>query len=165
MAEIERCLHEAPDALRRLGALASFVSEDAERLFQRLRLSNAEHQRLLSMSEGWWRIERGMQARGARALIYQIGPASYADRVLLAWSRSRDATDDVSWRELARFPQTWTAPKFPLAAADLIAQGVAKGPALGVALRKAEEAWIGADFPAERSEIAQIARMAAKGLS
>jgi poly(A) polymerase len=46
-----------------------------------------------------------------------------------------------------------------------MAHGVAKGPALGAALRKAEEAWIGADFPAEESEIAQIARMAAKGLT
>jgi poly(A) polymerase len=165
MAEIERGLNEAPDALRRLGALAVFVSEDAERLFQRLRLSNAEHQRLLSMSAGWWRIGRDMQARGARALIYQLGPAGYVDRILLAWSRSGDATDDASWQELARFPQAWTPPRFPLAAADLISLGVAKGPALGAALRKAEEAWIGADFPAEQSEIAQIARMAAKGMS
>jgi poly(A) polymerase len=165
MAEIERGLDEAPDALRRLGALALFVSENAERLFQRLRLSNAEHQRLLSMSEGWWRIGRDMPARGARALVYQLGPAGYVDRTLLAWSRSRDATDDASWQALARFSRAWTPPKFPLAAADLIAHGVAKGPALGAALRKAEEAWIGADFPAEESEIAQIARMAAEGLS
>jgi tRNA nucleotidyltransferase/poly(A) polymerase len=163
MAEIERGLNQAPDALRRLGALALFVSEDAERLFQRLRLSNAEHQRLLSMSEGWWRIGRDMPAKGARALVYQLGPAGYVDRTLLAWSRSRDATNDVSWQQLASFPQTWTPPKFPLAAADLMAHGLAKGPALGAALRKAEEAWIGADFPAEESEIAQIARMAAKG--
>jgi poly(A) polymerase len=165
MAEIERGMVVAPDALRRLGALALFVSEDAERLFQRLRLSNAEHQRLLSMSEGWWRIGRDMQARGARALVYQLGPAGYVDRTLLAWSRSRGAADDASWQALVRCPQAWTPPKFPLAAADLMAHGVAKGPALGAALRKAEEAWIGADFPAEESEIAQIARMAAKGLT
>ena len=76
MAEIERGLDEAPDALRRLGALAVFVSEDAERLFERLRLSNAEHQRLLSMSAGWWRIGRDMPERGARALLYRLGPVA-----------------------------------------------------------------------------------------
>ncbi len=162
MAEIERSLNAMPDALRRLGALAVFVAEDAERLFQRLRLSNAEHQRLVLMSDGWWRIERAMQTRQARGLVYRVGAAGYVDRTLLAWTRSRDGADDASWRALAEFPRDWTPPKFPLAAADFIARGVVKGPALGAALRRAEEAWIAADFPDDESAIAQIALMATK---
>lgn len=165
MAEIERILNVAPDALRRLGALAVFVSEDAERLFLRLRLSNAEHQRLVLMSVGWWRIRRAMQASEARALVYRLGVAGYVDRTLLAWSRSQDAADDPSWQALARFPHAWTPPKFPLAAADLMALGVAKGPALGASLRQAEEVWIDADFPSDKDEVAQIALMAAKRAS
>jgi tRNA nucleotidyltransferase/poly(A) polymerase len=161
MAEIEHSLNVAPDALRRLGALALFVAEDAERLFLRLRLSNAEYQRLVRMSVGWWRIEPAMPATEARALVYRLGTAGYIDRAMLAWSRSQDAADDASWQALARFPQAWTPPRFPLAAADLIELGVVKGPALGVALRTAEEAWIAADFPADESEIAQIALLAA----
>lgn len=162
MAEIERGLDLAPDALRRLGALAVFVTEDAERLFERLRLSKAEHQRLVLMSAGWWRIGRAMQTRQSRALVYRLGASGYVDRTLLAWSRSQDAADDASWQALARFPQAWKPARFPLAAADLVAQGVVKGPALGAALRRAEEAWIAADFPADESEIAQIALMAAR---
>lgn len=165
MAEIERGLALEPDAIRRLAALAVLVTEDAERLFQCLRLSNAEFQRLSSMAEGWWRIGEGMSERGARALLYRLGPASYLDRVLLAFSRAQEATDDESWRALAQFPQRWSIPKFPIAAADFAEHGIAKGPGLGAALRKAEEAWIGADFPSDGAEIAEIIRSAANAAS
>ena len=50
---------------------------------------------------------------------------------------------------LASLPQRWTAPVFPLKAADFIKRGIAKGPALGEALRAAEAAWIAAGFPDE----------------
>jgi poly(A) polymerase len=58
------------------------------------------------------------------------------------------------------FPQHWSAPVFPLKAADFIARGVAAGPPLGAALRAAEEAWITADFPADRAALDAIARKA-----
>jgi tRNA nucleotidyltransferase/poly(A) polymerase len=161
MVEIESNLALPPDGLRRLGALSVLVTEDAERLFQRLRLSNAEFQRLSSMADGWWRIAQGMPERGARALLYRLGAEAYLDRVLLAFSRAQDPADDATWRALAVFPQRWSVPKFPVAAADFVAHGIAKGPGLGVALRKAEEAWIGADFPLVPSEIAEIVRSAA----
>ena len=54
LAAIERGLGLKPDPLRRLGALALHVSDDAERLWQRLRLTNAEHERLGSMAQQWW---------------------------------------------------------------------------------------------------------------
>ncbi len=58
-------------------------------------------------------------------------------------------------------PERWTAPVFPLKAADFIKRGVPQGPALGAALREAEEAWIAADFPADAAAIAAIADAAA----
>jgi poly(A) polymerase len=58
------------------------------------------------------------------------------------------------------FPQHWSAPVFPLKAADFIARGVAAGPPLGAALRAAEEAWIAADFPGDRAALDAIARKA-----
>jgi len=77
--------------------------------------------------------------------------------VLLAWSRSDAGAADKAWRELASLPQHWTAPVFPLKAADFIRRGIAPGPALGVALRTAEQAWIAADFPDDRDAIETIA--------
>lgn len=161
MAAIEAASGEQPDAVRRLGALAVLVEEDAERLFERLRLSNAEHDRLRSMADGWWRIGAGLTPQGARALFYRLGPLRFADRVLLSWSRSEDAHGDSRWPELVALPARWQPPTCPIAASDLIARGIPKGPALGLALREAEAAWIAADFPSDPVVAAAIADRAA----
>ena len=150
-----------PEAIRRLGALGVWVEEDAERLTLRLRLSNAESERLLAL-DGWWRVAPQGDAKAGRALLYQLGPQSFADRVFIAWSRSNAGAADPGWRDLASLPQRWTAPAFPLKAADFIRRGVAEGPPLGLALRAAEAAWIATDFPSERAALDEIADNAAK---
>jgi poly(A) polymerase len=156
MIKGEVALGVEPDPVRRLGALGVWVAEDAERLTRRLRLANVESERLLAL-EHWWRVVPQPDAPAAHALLYHLGPQSFADRVLLAWSRSEASAADVSWRGLARLPQRWTVPIFPLKAADFIRRSVAAGPALGTALRAAEAAWIAADFPEERAAIDAIA--------
>ena len=161
MTAIEASNGEKPDAVRRLGALAVCVEEDVQRLFERLRLSNVEHDRLHSMADGWWRVGADLKPQAARALLYWLGPLGFADRVLLAWSRSQDAPDDPGWRDLVAMPGHWQAPSCPIAAADLTARGIPKGPALGAALRAAETAWIAADFPSDPAVIMTIADRAA----
>jgi poly(A) polymerase len=161
MVEIDRALALRPDAVRRLAAFALLVAEDAERLWQRLRLTNAEHERLLSMADGWRRIAAETGERAARELLYRIGPEHYADRVLLAWSRSGAQPDDSRWRDLLALPERWTAPTFPLRAADFIARGVPKGRQIGFALRAAEAAWIAADYPSNPSALERLADAAA----
>jgi poly(A) polymerase len=156
MVKAEAAMGAEADAVRRLGALGVIVKEDAERLAQRLRLSNAEAERLAALNF-WWRVSPAGGDQKAHALLYQLGPQSFLDRVLLAWSRSDAGAADKAWRELASLPQHWTAPVFPLKAADFIRRGIAPGPALGVALRTAEQAWIAADFPDDRDAIETIA--------
>jgi poly(A) polymerase len=97
-----------------------------------------------------------MSEKAARKLIYRIGPEAFADRVLLAWTRSPEGARDAAWRQLAMLPQGWTAPTFPFKAADFVARGVEKGPVLGAALARAEEFWIRADFPMERKALDAI---------
>jgi poly(A) polymerase len=156
MIKVEVALGTEPDAIRRLGALGVWVAEDAERLTQRLRLSNAESERLLAL-EDWWRVVPQPDAQGAHALLYRLGPQSFSDRVLVAWSRSPAGAADAPWRELATVPQRWTVPAFPLKAADFARRGVAAGPAFGAALRAAEAAWVAADFPSDRAVLDDIA--------
>jgi len=162
MANLEAALGLAADPVRRLGALSVQVVEDAERLWQRLRLSNAEHERLASMADGWKRITPAMGEQGARELVYRIGPARYTDRLLLAWARAQEGTADDAWHGLARLPESWQAPRFPLKAADLIRRGVPKGPQLGAALRAAEAAWIAAGFPTDQAAVGALADAAAR---
>ena len=161
MVEVEAAAALAPDPVRRLGALGLFTVEDAARLRDRLRLFNAEHERLVAMVERWWRVSPTHGEAEARALLYRLGPVRFADRVLLAWSRSRAGAADPTWQALATLPARWTPPRFPLRAADLMSRGLARGPALGTALRAAEEAWIAAGFPSDRETLADIASRAA----
>ena len=65
MISSERALGLAPDPVRRLGALAVAVTEDAKRLATRLRLTNAETKALDSMGHRWWRLA-GMDEATAR---------------------------------------------------------------------------------------------------
>ncbi len=161
MTKVETAAGVAPDAVRRLGALGVTVKEDGERLCQRLRLSNAEAERLFAL-EHWSRLSPAAGEQVAHAQLYRLGPQSFIDCVLLAWSRSEAGAADAAWRELANLPRRWTVPVFPLKAADFIRRGIAAGPALGVALRSAEEAWIAADFPADRAALEAIAERAAR---
>jgi len=162
MAKLDAALDLPPDPVRRLGALAVLVTEDADRLRDRLRLTNAEHARLTSMADGWWHISTASAEQDGRALLYRLGRERFTDRVLLAWSRAPQGVADHAWRELAHLPERWAPPTFPLKAADFLARGLAKGPALGAALRAAEEAWIALDFPMEPASIAAIADTAAR---
>ena len=161
MIKLEAALALAPDPVRRLGALSVSVVEDAERLRERLRLANAEYERLASMADGWWQISATWSEHDGRMLLYRLGPERFTDRVLLAWTRAREGAADQSWHRLATLPARWDAPAFPLKAADFIARGVPKGPRLGAALRAAEEAWIAAEFPADTAMVAAIADAAA----
>lgn len=159
MIAAERALGLEPDPVRRLGALAVAVTEDARRVAQRLRLSNAETKLLDSMGHRWWRLA-GMNEAVARRRLYRLGADRYRDRLMLAWARAGRGVDPAPWRELATLPQRWSAPKFPLNAADFIARGIAQGPLLGQVLALAEDGWLAADFPLEPSALQAIAEQA-----
>jgi poly(A) polymerase len=159
MIAAERLLSLKADAMRRLAAVAVAITEDARRLTTRLRLSNSEAKALDSMGHRWWRLQ-GMEESRARRRLYRLGEAAYRDRLLLAWARAGGGTDPAPWIELARLPQRFTPPKFPLKAADFTARGVAEGPALGHVLALAEDAWLAADFPLEAAAIASLADQA-----
>ena len=156
MISAERALGLPPDPVRRLGALAVAVTEDARRLAGRLRLSNSETRALDSMGHRWWRLA-GMDEATARRRLYRLGAERYRDRLLLAWARAGAQADAAPWLELATLPARWSAPKFPLKAADFMARGIAEGPALGQVLALAEDAWLAADFPLEESALKAIA--------
>jgi poly(A) polymerase len=160
MISAEPMLGLAASPVRRLGALTVAVTEDARRVAARLRLTNAEARALDSMGHRWWRLA-GMDEATARRRLYRLGEDQYRDRLLLAWARagtSQNSADHAAyWREFASLPQRWSAPKFPLKAADFIARGIAEGPALGHVLALAEDAWLAADFPLDPSALSAIA--------
>jgi poly(A) polymerase len=158
MIAAERWLGLRPDPVRRLGALAVAVTEDAKRLALRLRLSNAETRMLDSMGHRWWRLA-AMDDATAQRRLYRLGEMRYRDRLMLAWARAGADAEAASarWLELATLPQRWNAPKFPLRSADFLARGIAEGPALGQVLALAEDAWLAAQFPLDDDALQTIA--------
>jgi poly(A) polymerase len=159
MVAAELGLALPPDQMRRLAALAVVTVEDAERLTERLRLSNAESSELVSMAHCWWRLVSIDEAQ-ARVHLYKLGPDRYRDRLLLAWAQS--GGDAGRWQQLATLPERWPVPVFPLRAADFIAQGLQPSPALGAALARAEQFWIEAGFPTGAEDLAAISERAMK---
>jgi poly(A) polymerase len=155
MISVERVLGLEPDPIRRLAALAVAVTEDARRVALRLRLTNNEAKALDSMGHRWWRLA-GMDEARARRRLYRLGVDRYRDRLMLAWARAGEATN-AEWRALATLPERWSAPKFPLKAADFIARGIAEGPLLGQVLALAEDAWLAAEFPHHDASLNAIA--------
>ena len=95
MIAAERLLGLAPDPVRRLGALAVAVTEDARRLALRMRLTNAETKALDSMGHRWWRLA-GMDEAIARRRLYRLGAERYRDRLMLAWARAGRGVDPAA---------------------------------------------------------------------
>ena len=159
MISAERMLGLTPSPVRRLGALSVAVTEDAKRVAARLRLTNAETKALDSMGHRWWRLA-GMDEARARRRLYRLGEDALSRPAAAGLGAGRGQTRDdraAYWREFATLPQRWSAPKFPLKAADFIARGIAEGPALGHVLTLAEDAWLAADFPLDPSALSAIA--------
>lgn len=148
----EAALDAAPDFARRLAALAVQVAEDVDFLQTRLRLSNALAARLHAAATApRWNL--APDATTARAWLYRKGAAPYRDAIVAAWSRRMSDRETPAWRALYALPETWQPPRFPLDGSDAVAAGIAPGPGMGAALRKAEEAWIASDFTLSRAAL------------
>jgi tRNA nucleotidyltransferase/poly(A) polymerase len=144
------------DPIRRLGALAVMIEEDAGRLTERLRLSNAEAARLDAMAALRPLLTWETGADALKTALYRLGGEAYRNRMLIAWARSGASPDDPVWRAALTLPERWPAPVFPLRGQDLIAAGVERGPAMGQALRRLEEQWIASGFSLGREELLDL---------
>lgn len=158
LAAIEKGLGLPPKAMRHLAALAVLVREDAERLAERLRLSNAEAEALTAMAERH-RFRHRLQQERADALLYRLGQRTFIDLLLLAWADASGTERAVDWRGLYARAAQWEAPRFPLSGGDLLARGFQPGPELGTILRALESAWIDSGFKLTRDELLAKARV------
>jgi poly(A) polymerase len=156
---IEATRGVAPDPIARLAALAVVVREDAERLRERLRLSNAEHARIAlaaTLIEGLRGHEGGFARQELNTLLFLHGRDGAADALALLHAEGTAAPDDARWRDSMKFVSEAEAPAFPIKGADLVARGVAPGRALGAALKRLQANWIRAGFPRDPRRVLQL---------
>lgn len=120
-----------PDALRRLSALLPADAGTLDSIGHRLRLSTAERKRLAATAGRTQALPADL-----RTLAYWKGTATATDLWLLG-----DSPPD----QLARLAG-WTRPKLPVSGGDLIAAGMAPGPAVAARLRAIEARWVESGF-------------------
>lgn len=137
-----------PDPLLRLAVLA----QQPAAMKGRWRLSNHEGQRLAAIAA---QAPPAPDLRPAerRVILYQTGPETWRDLVSIGWARSDAALDDPAWQDLLTLPERWRAPDLPVSGRDLLARGMAPGPAIGDALARLEDWWVAGDFAASREEL------------
>lgn len=156
LAGIEAALDRPADPLLRLAALAAPVRGSArEGLSRRLRLSNAEAERLIRSSLPDPAFTPETDERIARAYLYRYGVDAFRDGVLLAWAGSEASPHAADWRARFDLPGRWPIPELPVRGADLIDKGLAEGPAIGRIVRAFEEWWIAQDFPTDPLRLAK----------
>ncbi|WP_421726556.1 CCA tRNA nucleotidyltransferase [Bauldia sp.] len=133
-------------AALRLAALGCRVQDDVERLADRLRLSNAESERMDSALVNARKIAVPMTEHAAKRMLYRCGADAWRDAVALGFAWAAGGDNDEAWQMLLSLPDRWAVPAFPLTGADVRKLGVATGPAVGSLLRSIESWWIESDF-------------------
>ena len=88
------------DALLRLAALLPDDPAKAAALAERLRLSNAQRDRLVAALDPEPRLVSWMSPKETRRLVYRLGAEALCDRVTLAWAASDRPAATTQWRAL-----------------------------------------------------------------
>ena len=153
----ETAVGAEPQVAPRLAVLACRIAEDVERVTHRLRLTNAERDRMLAALAARPAFSPLPGERAARALLYRLGQPAWRDGLALAFAESVAAPQDAAWTALHGLPERWTVPRFPLSGRDIVGRTMPSGPAVGAILRTVEGWWIAQDFaPDERALRARL---------
>jgi poly(A) polymerase len=159
LTRIEAARAAAPDPLLRLAALLVRVEEDADRLRERLRLSNADHDRLLAAADMLERLH-GLAVPPPpgelRAWLFERGRTASLDALALAQADSGAPPDDCRFLSALRFLADTPQPTLPFSGADVLARGLASGTQVGAALKALQAKWIRAGFPQEPGKLAEL---------
>jgi poly(A) polymerase len=164
LAAIEAAQGLDPNATLRLAALAVEVPEDAERLTQRLRLSNDEASVLARAAVRPPDFGPASPELAAKSFLYTHGAEAYRERTLMAWARSGDDPEARAWRDGYALPARWQIPTFPIGGEVVMALGIPAGPRVGELLRTLEAWWIAGAFGADETVLrAKLKELAAAG--
>ena len=136
------------DALLRLAALLPDDPHSSAAVAARLRLSNAQRDRLVAVTDLSVAVGPELVPASMRAALYRLGRETVRDRLTLA-----EATLGPVPAELQAMVEHWPIPRLPVGGADLARLGIPPGPATGEILRAFEAAWIADDFPADGHEV------------
>ena len=162
---LDRSYFFAADPLLRLAGLAKNGKPSAEELARRLKLSNADRQRLIDLGGASEKLVPYLSIREARRLLYRLGSHRFNDRVRLTWAEDAKPSNAIQWRALLAISDAWRRPVFPLTGRDVMSAGVPEGPLVGRILSDLEEWWIESDFTEDKFSLAERLKAVAQALA
>jgi poly(A) polymerase len=135
-----------PDALHRLAAVVDADADGMAAMAERLRLSNAQRDRLVGLAPPW-PIDPAADDKAQRLARYRLGAERYRDLALLA--AAEGAIDRMRLCQMIAIAGTWTPPALPLAGHDVTALGIPPSPRVGRLLADVRRWWEDGDFTAD----------------
>ena len=153
------------DAVLRLAALLPDDQLGAAQLAERLRLSNAERDRIVAALAPTPVFKSWMSPREIRRHVYRLGGRAFRDRAKLAWARAERTATTPQWRGMIALGEGWTPPAFPLTGRDVLGSGVPKGPMVGQVLAEVEAWWIDHDFLDDKLSTIEKLKSVAQGMA
>jgi poly(A) polymerase len=142
----------------RLAALCLTLPETALILRDKLRLSNEELKRLLKAAAlfiGFYGKLKPLDEQSLKVLLFRHGRQAALDALSLAQADAPKGHEAL-WEDAKKFLSDTPEPKLPFSGKDILAQGIADGPAVGQALRALSERWIKAGFPQDLESLRDL---------
>lgn len=165
LAALERVLGDRPESLLRLAAALPKDRATALAVAERLKLSNADRDRLAAAAEPPHPLTIGVDSAVRRHALYRLGDAGrYRDLIRLAATDAPGPVPVAAVRAALDDAALLDGLRFPIAGRDLLAIGVPRGPRVGAILAAVENWWVAQDFGPDREAcLAQARRMGAEG--
>lgn len=156
----EQALQWPIDPLLRLAAITPPDGPRVESMAVRLRMSKNETNRLTQWANAQT-PDPAMAETALDRLLYRQGKEGVQMRLKLALASARAdvSAGEEAMRKIARFStlnsraNAFVKPAFPLAGADVLAEGVPAGPRVGEMLSALEEKWIEVNFSLDRAAL------------
>ena len=153
------------ERLLRLAALLPDDPVGALQFAERLRLSNADRDRLVAALAPTPELKSWMSPREIRRAVYRSGAKPFRDRAKLAWASAGRTATTPQWRGMIALGEGWARPVFPFTGQDVMAAGVPKGPMVGQVLREVEDWWIDHDFIDDKLSAVEKLKSVVQGMA
>ncbi|MEM8636660.1 MAG: CCA tRNA nucleotidyltransferase, partial [Pseudomonadota bacterium] len=140
------------DPIRRLLAFLPKDMEAVTTTAARLKMSNAEKDRLVAWAIADTSFLENLGGTQLRAALYRLGPETLLDTITLSTAGAGGIDIAIALAGLAEASGA-EAPHFPLAGQDLIESGLKPGPLVGELLRELENVWIESEFRMTRHDL------------
>lgn len=150
---LEKSENLEPDPLLRLMAMSAREPLPMALLCKRLKMSNAESDRLRGWSDSALPLSPFVSERDQYEAIYKMGKSVASDRAVLRAAGETESEKRSVWLAFVGRIQSWDIPEFPVTGKDLEEAGVLPGPEMGRLLKALEALWIRSGFSAGRPQL------------